>query len=480
MLHLEELGSLLIFVLALLFSGALLIIFLSSLEDCFIDLLWLSALLLGTKEKISLEEEGEERPLAVLLPAWQEAEVLPQSLTHLLRTTRYRNFRVFVGYYPNDPATEAAVKRVAQRDERVIPIVNWRPGPTCKADCLNRLLEGILEWEARKQVRFAAFILQDAEDKTHPLALSCFNRALTDYDLIQLPVVPLVRRWGACIGGHYMDEFAEMHGKDLPVRALVTGIVPGCGVATAYARQVLMNARDSPKGAFNCDSLTEDYDLSYRLAALAPRQLFLRSLGSRRCVTDTRRDLIATREIFPDRLRDAVRQKARWIVGNSFQGWRDLGWRGSLATRYFFFRDRKIIVCGHASLISYLGLIYSLAQQVTSDLLLDLPLPPLLSQGDLLWQVVLINLAFLSYRLGVRHFCVWSLYGWRPLPLVVPRYFVGTLVNYLALCRASGIFIRHLLTGEPIGWDKTSHFFPATSESDPKVLAPRPAIEGAL
>ena len=41
---------------------------------------------------------------------------------------------------------------------------------------------------------------------------------------IQLPVVPLVKRWNACVGGHYMDEFAEMHGKEVPVRALATGI----------------------------------------------------------------------------------------------------------------------------------------------------------------------------------------------------------------------------------------------------------------
>jgi len=478
LLHLSDLVTVTLLILSLLFSAGLIIIFLSSLEDCFIDLLWLSAQLTGVRQNSLEAGEAEERPLAVLVPAWQEAEVLPQSLAHLLTTARYQNFRVFVGVYPNDPATQTAARQVAQQDPRVIPIVNPRAGATCKADCLNAMLQGALAWEKLQQTQFAGFILQDAEDVAHPDALACFNRALLHHDLVQLPVVPLIRRWTACIGGHYMDEFAEMHGKEVPVRALITGIVPGSGVATAYARHVLLAAQEKGGGAFNTDTLTEDYDLSYRLAELAPRQVFLRLSGSR-CSAPTRRsDLIATCELFPHRLRNAVRQKARWIVGISFQGWAQLGWRGSLMTRYFYLRDRKIILCGHASLISCFGLLYSLVQLLPPGSFIPFVLPPLLEKGNPLWQVAIINIAFLLYRLLVRHICAGFLYGWQQLPLVVPRYFVGALVNYLALCRATRMFLLHKLTGKPIGWDKTSHDFPAVAGGRQTVISIRPVFEG--
>ena len=65
----------------------------------------------------------------VLVPAWQEAEVLPQSLAHLLTSARYQNFRVFVGVYPNDAATEAAARQVVRQDGRVIPVIICEPRP---------------------------------------------------------------------------------------------------------------------------------------------------------------------------------------------------------------------------------------------------------------------------------------------------------------------------------------------------------------
>ena len=45
-------------------------------------------------------------------------------------------------------------------------------------------------------------------------------------------------------------------------------------------------------------------------------------------------DYIAIREYFPSSFRAAIHQKARWIVGISFQGWRRLGWRGGWAMKY--------------------------------------------------------------------------------------------------------------------------------------------------
>jgi adsorption protein B len=46
------------------------------------------------------------------------------------------------------------------------------------------------------------------------------------------------------------------------------------------------------------------------------------------------------------------------------------------------------------------------------------------------------------------------------LPLIIPRYIVSNIVNYLAVTRATLRYLKHLRTGERIGWDKTTHSFP--------------------
>jgi adsorption protein B len=44
---------------------------------------------------------------------------------------------------------------------------------------------------------------------------------------VQIPIISLKRRWWNLIGGHYMDEFAEAHCKEIHGFA---GIVPGADV----------------------------------------------------------------------------------------------------------------------------------------------------------------------------------------------------------------------------------------------------------
>ena len=48
---------------------------------------------------------------------------------------------------------------------------------------------------------------------------------------------------------------------------------------------------------------------------------------------------LGVREYFPDTFRTAYRQKARWTLGIGLQGWSQVGWEGSLATKYLLFRD---------------------------------------------------------------------------------------------------------------------------------------------
>jgi adsorption protein B len=48
--------------------------------------------------------------------------------------------------------------------------------------------------------------------------------------------------------------------------------------------------------------------------------------------------------------------------------------------------------------------------------------------------------------------------------MVLPRYIWGAVINYFAICRAIKIFLKHLITGQKIGWDKTAHDFPEVSQ----------------
>ena len=50
----------------------------------------------------------------------------------------------------------------------------------------------------------------------------------------------------------------------------------------------------------------------------------------------------------------AYRQKARWTLGIGLQGWQQVGWTGSFATRYLLFRDRKGLVTSFIAILAYL------------------------------------------------------------------------------------------------------------------------------
>ena len=84
--------------------------------------------------------------MAIIVPAWDESDVIAAMLGALVRRLDYPCFRVFVGVYPNDPATRAAADSVG--DARIEVVVCRRPGPTTKADCLNHLWRAAVAHEA--------------------------------------------------------------------------------------------------------------------------------------------------------------------------------------------------------------------------------------------------------------------------------------------------------------------------------------------
>ena len=149
---------------------------------------------------------------------------------------------LYVGCYPNDPATIAAVRAAA--GPRVRLVIGPAPGPTSKADCLNRIWERMIEDEEADGVRFKAVVLHDAEDVVHSAELGLFDALIERFDLVQLPVLPLIDPGSRLIGGHYADEFCEAHGKELVVREAIGASLPSAGVGCAIARDALAALAD--------------------------------------------------------------------------------------------------------------------------------------------------------------------------------------------------------------------------------------------
>jgi len=418
----------------------------------------------------------EERHLALMVPAWKEYDVIAKMIENTLATIEYEQYVIFVGTYHNDAETTAEVERMVRRyPGRVTRATVMNDGPTCKADCLNWIIEAILRYEEVHHIRFAGVVMHDCEDVIHPVELKYLNHAVADSDLVQLPVLSLPRKWNEFVAGCYLDDFSETHQKDVPVRARLTGVVPGAGVASCYSRRSIEAAMKERDGCpFNTSSLTEDYDFSFRLRDLGMKETFARfplsdvahdaggKLAKERAPN---RNLLATREYFPKTFRTAYRQRARWILGIAFQGWEQLGWKGDLLTRYMFFHDRKGIVTSLFSVIAYGVLLNFMLLAALQKAGHVIPTGTHLFAASawgapLLW----VNTVMLFARAGQRFHFVNKLNGPLQGLLSIPRMFVNNLINFYAVCRAWRIYIGHLASGKPIAWDKTSHTYLSNEE----------------
>ena len=196
-------------------------ILLGGIDDLAMDLLWLGRTMLRRwtvyrrhvpATAVTLPPPDRPGRLAIFIGAWDEGEVIGPMLRHALDRIDHGDYRIFVGVYPNDTATQAAVRAVQRHHphgRHVRMVGGTLPGPTTKAECLNRLWSAMILNETDEGVRFKAIILHDAEDVVHPQELRVFDRLIERFDLVQLPVMPLVVPGSPLISGHYCDEFAE-------------------------------------------------------------------------------------------------------------------------------------------------------------------------------------------------------------------------------------------------------------------------------
>ncbi len=150
-------------------------------------------------------------PLAIFVPAWDEVAVIGAMLATAVARFEHEDYRIYVGAYPNDRATIDAAAAAAACDPRITVVIGDHDGPTTKADCLNTLWHALRRSDAEAGRRTKAIVLHDAEDVVHPLELRVFDSLIDRYAVVQLPILPLVKRGARLVSGHYADEFAEAH-----------------------------------------------------------------------------------------------------------------------------------------------------------------------------------------------------------------------------------------------------------------------------
>ncbi|HDR0512983.1 TPA: phage adsorption protein NrfB [Escherichia coli] len=447
------------------------IMFISGLDDFFIDVVyWVRRI----KRKLSVYRryprmsyrelyKPDEKPLAIMVPAWNETGVIGNMAELAATTLDYENYHIFVGTYPNDPDTQRDVDEVCARFPNVHKVVCARPGPTSKADCLNNVLDAITQFERSANFAFAGFILHDAEDVISPMELRLFNYLVERKDLIQIPVYPFEREWTHFTSMTYIDEFSELHGKDVPVREALAGQVPSAGVGTCFSRRAVTALLADGDGiAFDVQSLTEDYDIGFRLKEKGMTEIFVRfpvvdeakEREQRKFLQHARTsNMICVREYFPDTFSTAVRQKSRWIIGIVFQGFKTHKWTSSLTLNYFLWRDRKGAISNFVSFLAMLVMIQLLLLLAYESLWPDAwHFLSIFSGSAWLMTLLWLNFSLMVNRIVQRVIFVTGYYGLTQGLLSVLRLFWGNLINFMANWRALKQVLQH---GDPrrVAWE---------------------------
>jgi bacteriophage N4 adsorption protein B len=435
-------------------------ILLSGVDDLFISLVF--CFTRGKPVSLPGDAELQKQPesrIAIFVPVWKEDRVIGQMLERNLSVIRYSNYDVFVGVYPNDEPTIRAVTEAARLHPRVHLAPSPHNGPTSKGDCLNSVYRAMQKFEEREGVRFEIITTHDAEDLIHPDSLRLINWFSREYDMVQVPVLPLATGIGEFTHGIYCDEFAEFQTKDIPMRQLLGGFLPSNGVGTGFGREALESLADSRQGRiFDPECLTEDYENGYRLHELGCAQIFVP-------VHFDSGLPVATREYFPRRLRNAVRQRSRWVAGIVLQGWERHGWRGSWRQVYWWWRDRKGLAGNLLAPLTNVLFVYgALGYLIPShaaaarELARSIPHWLAICGAAALW----ISL----FQAAMRMWCCARIYGIGFAVFVPLRMLWGNVINSAATVGALRQFWKARRARRTLAWLKTDHDYPAQVTSE--------------
>ena len=431
-------------IVSLLFSPIMVWLVVGGVDDLLLNLFWLR-LWFRPKEAVPNIYAEPEKLLAIFVPLWQEHEVVRQMVTHNVTSLRYSRYHLFVGGYPNDTQTLDAVRAMEEQFPQVHLSLVPHDGPTSKADCLNWAYQTMLLYEEQTGTRFDGVVTHDAEDIIHPNSMRWLSYYLTDYDMVQVPVLALPTPVWESVHGIYIDEFSESQSRDFQVREALGGFLPGSGVGTGLSRRGLEAlAASAENRIFEPSCLTEDYENGFRVKELGLRQTFLtiRVIGG---------IPMATREYLPRTWKSAVKQRTRWSTGICWQGWARHGWGGGWRQWWWHWRDRKGIMGNPIGVVCNVLCLYGVMMpERAAALLREEPMAVLLP-----FTVGVAILQALT-RMGM----VGRVYGWQMAVTVPLRIPLANWINTLAGLQAAWRFLRSQVRREPLVWLKTQHQYP--------------------
>ncbi|HUQ91384.1 MAG TPA: glycosyl transferase family protein [Bryobacteraceae bacterium] len=454
-----------------LWVGALLIpvalwILLSGIDDVFIDVVcltaWLRNLVMRRQDGAAPDHtaalEAPQKRIAIMVPLWKEDAVIRQMVENNVANIEYRRYDFFLGTYPNDHATLAAVNELEHQFANVHAAVCGNDGPTSKADCLNWVYQRMLAFEREHQDRFEVIVTHDAEDVIHPQALHWINYYCDVYDMVQVPVLPLPTPMKSWTHGLYCDEFAEFQLKDMPARQILGGFIPSNGVGTGFTRWGLDQLAAGDGHIFEPECLTEDYENGLRLHFLGCPQLFLP-------VRLHQGKPMATREYFPQTIASAIRQRTRWVTGIALQSWERHGWRGGAGSRYWMWRDRKGLIGNPVSMLTSAIFLYGLTTWVWSSASgTAWGMRAFTNSWETQWLIGSTT-ALQAVHLSARAWCTSRVYGWRFAAGVPLRALLGNYVNFRATAGAVRRYLMARLRRHPLVWLKTDHCYPVLASA---------------
>jgi adsorption protein B len=409
------------------------------------------------EERAPTEDELDsvpQRRMAIFVCLWREHGVIRDMIEHNIRGIRYSNYDFFIGVYPNDTQTVAAATEVSRRYPNVHLSTTPHPGGTSKADNLNWIFQRMLLYEETHHVRFEMIVIHDAEDVIHPDDLRWLNYYAQWYDMVQIPVLALPTPFGHFTHGVYCDEFAEFQFKDMPAREALGGFLPSCGVGTGFSRRALESVAEAHSNQiFDATSLTEDYEIGFRIHRFGYRQKFIRIV---------RRDgkFVATREYFAQNFKKAVRQRSRWVTGIGLQSWEKHGLRDTLGQLYWFWRDRKGFVGNLLTPLSNALFAYGVVTWVmamVNHTRWALGAEP---RVGWMWNIIGWTVLLVVPQTLIRIYCTSLVYGWKfaaGVPLRVPW---ANIINCCAAGKALWGFASAHIRGVPLRWLKTEHAYP--------------------
>lgn len=435
-------------------------VLLNGIDDLIVDIAGLVSCIrqkfsTDPRNRTPSEEELDAAPartMAVFVALWNEHRVIQKMIDNNVAKLHYPHFDFFVGVYPNDAPTLAAVREAMTRHPNVHLSLCPHEGPTSKADNLNWIYQCMLLHEEQSGRRFEMILTHDAEDLMDPDALRWINYYAQWNDMVQIPVLALPTPMREFAHGVYCDEFAEFQFKDMPARQLLGGFIPSNGVGTGFSRRALeMIAKAHANRVFEPACMTEDYENGFRINRLGLPQKFIP-------IYFRHGRPIATREYFPQTFRLAIRQRTRWMMGITLQSWEYHSARETFGHLYWFWRDRK-------------GLLANLITPVTNILFLlgagtwarahGTHRPWLLARDlSRFYPVYLAGLSLQAMQTAIRIVCCAKVYGRRFACGVPARVLVANVMNCLATLRAIGIYARAKVHGRPLCWLKTEHAYP--------------------